>query len=407
MTATWQRPGQPQPDAGPDPYPYPYPYSGPPPTAPARARTPWGPLVGTAAAAAVAASLLTAGATGAFEPAPTPAVTQEQPVATGEPAQPVVAPGALPDWEAVAAAVRMSVVAIQVRTAGGAGEGSGVVIDTEGRILTNHHVVGDAVDGGLQVGLADGRLLEATLVGTDPTRDLAVIQLLDPPADLAPAVLGDSEALAVGEPVMAVGNPLGLDSTVTTGIVSALDRPVTTGDGRDAAVVTNAIQIDAAINPGNSGGPLFDAQGRVVGINSSIASLPTPSGSAGSIGLGFAIPSALAERVARELVADGTASHAFLGVALSDGTAEVDGSARRGAVVEEVTPGTPAAQAGLRPGDVVVAIDGDPVGGAESLTAFVRERSVGDEVALTVARSGRGNEVGVTLVERPVTPSRG
>jgi putative serine protease PepD len=356
--------------------------------------------VGTATAAAVAASLLTAGATGAFDADPVPAAVEQ--VVQEPTAAPVSTTGDQPDWEAVAATVRESVVAIQVRTPGGGGEGSGVVLDAEGRILTNDHVVGDALEGGLQVGLADGRLFEATLVGADPTRDLAVIQLVDPPSDLEPAVLGDSDDVVVGEPVMAVGNPLGLDSTVTTGIVSALDRPVTTGDGRDAAVVTNAIQIDAAINPGNSGGPLFDAAGRVIGINSSIASMPSASGgSTGSIGLGFAIPSTLAERVAQELVADGSATHAFLGVALSDGTAEVDGAVRRGAVVEEVTPGTPAAQAGLRAGDVVVGIDGDPVRGAESLTAFVRARAVGEQVELSVARDGRTATVAVTLVERP------
>ncbi|WP_225752931.1 S1C family serine protease [Actinotalea sp. Marseille-Q4924] len=378
-----------------------YPQPAPVAVAPAgAARTPWIPLVGTATAAAVAASLLTAGATGAFdaEPAATGAVAEEAPASRTVPA---TLPGEQPDWQAVADDVRASVVAIQVRTAQGGGQGSGVVIDAEGRILTNHHVVGEAVEGGLQVGLADGRVLEATLVGTDPTRDVAVIQLVDTPEDLQPAELGDSEAVEVGAPVMAVGNPLGLDSTVTTGIVSALDRPVTTGDG-GGTVVTNAIQIDAAINPGNSGGPLFDAQGRVIGINSSIASMPTGNGgSAGSIGLGFAIPSTLAERVAAELVEDGTASHAFLGVSLSDGTAETDGEVRRGAVIEEVTDGTPAAQAGLRAGDVVVAIDGDPVRGAESLTAFVRERAVGEDVSLTVARDGSTSAVDVTLVERP------
>ncbi|EYR63218.1 hypothetical protein N866_02220 [Actinotalea ferrariae CF5-4] len=377
------------------------------PYAPAAARPtsrlPWVPLVGTATAAAVAASLLTAGATGAFDAEPASTRPAAEAEASSQ-AVPALLEGEQPDWRAVAEEVRASVVAIQVRTADGGGQGSGVVLDDEGRILTNHHVVGAAVEGGLQVGLADGRLFEARLVGTDPTRDLAVVQLVDPPSDLEPAELGDSDAVAVGEPVMAVGNPLGLDSTVTTGIVSALDRPVSTGDGSSPAVVTNAIQIDAAINPGNSGGPLFDAQGRVIGINSSIASLPNPAGgTSGSIGLGFAIPSTLAERVAAELVADGTASHAFLGVALSDGTAEVDGADRRGAVVEEVTTGTPAAEAGLRPGDVVVAIDGDPVRGAESLTAFVRERAVGADVELTVARDGGTATVPVTLVERPVS----
>lgn len=394
-----QHPEQYRPTTVPAPY-EPRPWAPAAPVARTAPRTPWAPLVGTATAAAVAASLLTAGATGAFdaEPVGTGAVAQE---AAASRAVPAALRGDQPDWQGVADAVRASVVAIQVRTAQGGGQGSGVVIDDEGRILTNDHVVGRAVDGGLQVGLADGRVLEAVLVGSDPTRDLAVIQLVDPPADLQPAELGDSDAVAVGAPVMAVGNPLGLDSTVTTGIVSALDRPVSTGDG-GVAVVTNAIQIDAAINPGNSGGPLFDADGRVIGINSSIASMPTGNGgSTGSIGLGFAIPSTLAQRVAAELVADGTASHAFLGVALSDGTADADGEVRRGAVVEEVTAGTPAQQAGLRAGDVVVAIDDEPVRGAESLTAFVRERAVGQDVTLSVARDGRTVRLELTLVERP------
>ncbi|HMO12075.1 MAG TPA: trypsin-like peptidase domain-containing protein, partial [Actinotalea sp.] len=155
----------------------------------------------------------------------------------------------------------------------------------------------------------------------DPPTALAVIALADPPSDLRPAVIGDSDSVAVGEAVMAVGNPLGLSSTVTTGIVSALDRPVSTSDG-GSTVVTNAIQIDAAVNPGNSGGPLFDSEGRVIGITSSIAAL---SRSSGSIGLGFAIPSNLADRIAAELLADGSASHALLGVSLSDGTATADG----------------------------------------------------------------------------------
>jgi putative serine protease PepD len=306
-----------------------------------------------------------------------------------------------PDWQAVADAVRPSVVAIAVQSAAGAGEGSGVIIDDKGHILTNDHVVSDAQQ--VQVTLSDGRVFEAEVVGTDPTTDLAVIQLLDPPDDLVPAELGDSDAIAVGEAVMAVGNPLGLDSTVTTGIVSALDRPVSTGSlSGTEAVVTNAIQVDAAINPGNSGGPLFNASGEVIGITSSIATLSQGS-SSGSIGLGFAIPSNLAERIVGELIADGTAEHAFLGVSLSDGTATSDGTTRLGAVVEEVSSGSPAADAGLEVGDVVVAIDDDPVSGALSLTAFVRERETDDQVALTVVRDGETLKVPVTLAARAET----
>lgn len=302
-----------------------------------------------------------------------------------------------PDWQAVSQAVAPSVVAIEVSTGQGGGQGSGVIVDDEGHIVTNNHVVAGA-QGKVQVTLTDGRLFEASVVGTDPTTDLAVIKLDDAPDDLVAAALGDSAKVEVGQSVMAVGNPLGLANTVTTGIVSAVDRPVSTSaeDGSQATV-TNAIQIDAAVNPGNSGGPLFDAQGRVIGINSSIATMSQQSG---SIGLGFAIPVNLVKNIAAQLVDDGTAEHAFLGVSLSDGTATADGVTRRGAVVEEVSADSPAAKAGLEAEDVVVAIDGKAVGGAESLTAYVRALASGDEATLTVVRDGKTSEVDVTLAAR-------
>lgn len=370
-------------------------------------RAPWIPVVGAAVAGALVASLATLGVTGALTARTTTAQEQTTPAdlstigrqdsgnvpVTGSDAE-------QPDWRAVAQAVRSSVVAIDVRTRSGSGKGSGVILDRDGHVLTNDHVVGDATDGGIQVTLADGRIYEAAIVGTDPTTDLAVIELVDPPSDLNPAVLGDSDQVQVGAPVMAVGNPLGLDSTVTTGIVSAVDRPVSTSDGGDDPVVTNAIQIDAAINPGNSGGPLFDARGEVIGITSSIASLSGSRSGAGSIGLGFAIPSTLADRVAGQLIEDGTADHAFLGVSLKDGQATVDGTTRRGAEVVEVVPGSPADDAGLRAGDVVVAIGDDPVNGAESLTAFVRERPAGAGATLTVVRDGEGLNLDVTFAVR-------
>ncbi|MBO3094270.1 trypsin-like peptidase domain-containing protein [Cellulomonas dongxiuzhuiae] len=303
-----------------------------------------------------------------------------------------------PDWQRVAAAVQASVVAIQVQTQAGGGQGSGVIIDDSGLVLTNDHVVSGA-QGNVQVTLTDGRILEGEIVGTDVSTDLAVVRLLDAPDDLEAAALGNSDDVTVGEPVMAVGNPLGLANTVTTGIVSAVDRPVSTqGEDGSAGAVTNAIQVDAAINPGNSGGPLFDASGRVIGITSSIATLSQQSG---SIGLGFAIPVNLAKTIADQLIDDGQAEHAFLGVTLSDGTATADGITRRGAVVESVTEGSPAAQAGLQPGDVIVAIGDEPVGGAESLTAFVRAMASGDDATLTVVRDGRAIELDVTLATRP------
>ncbi|RPF27450.1 S1C family serine protease [Georgenia muralis] len=367
----------------------------------------WGALVGTAAATALVVSLGTAGITGAFDeearPAASTSVTDS--AARGEPV--VTSTTDDPDWANVAAAVRPSVVAIDVRTASGEGAGSGVVLDEEGHILTNDHVVGDALDGGIVVTLADGRMYEAEISGLDDSTDLAVITLTDPPDDLAPATLGDSDEVVVGDPVVAVGNPLGLSSTVTTGIVSALDRPVTTSEQsqqpgqQGTTVVTNAIQVDAAINPGNSGGPLFDATGRVIGINSSIAAMSgAAGGSSGSIGLGFAIPVNLARQVSDQLIANGVAEHAYLGVSMSDGTASTGEVTRTGARVETVQPSTPAESAGLQVGDVITAIDGDPVGGAESLTGYIRQYASGDDVTLTVVRDGEETEVSATLATR-------
>lgn len=307
------------------------------------------------------------------------------------------------DWKAVSAAVAPSVVAIKVTTAEGQGEGSGVVIDDEGHILTNDHVVSGANNDTVQVTFADGRVYDAKIVGLDPATDLAVVQLVDPPDDLQSAVFADS-AVTVGDAVMAVGNPLGLANTATTGIVSAVDRPVSTATStsNQAPVVTNAIQIDAAINPGNSGGPLFNSKGEVIGITSSIASLSSSGSSSqsGSIGLGFAIPASLAQNIGGQLIENGTAEHAFLGVTLGDGTGTADGTTRQGAVVGSVTDGSPASEAGLRADDVVVAIDGKTVTGAESLTGFVRGMASGTEVTLTVVRDGKALDVPVTLATK-------
>ncbi|WP_265520535.1 S1C family serine protease [Oerskovia flava] len=379
-------------------------------TAERPARRGWVPIVGVAAGAALLASLGTAGLTGAFDQGavePTSLATVEQ----DDEAQTVPVASSTsenPDWQAVTQAVAPSVVAIQVQTSAGGGEGSGVVLDTEGHVLTNNHVVEGAVDDTVQVTLSDGRLFEATIVGLDPTTDLAVVQLVDAPDDLTPATIGDSDAVSVGESVLAVGNPLGLANTATTGIVSALDRPVSaSGATGGDVVVTNAIQIDAAINPGNSGGPLFNAQGEVIGITSSIATMSNGSNQSGSIGLGFAIPVNLASNIGEQLIADGEAEHAFLGVSLSDATATSDGVTRRGAQVEEVTPGSAADEAGIVSGDVIVAIDGDAVSGAESLTAYVRERTAGAETTLTVVRAGQSQEVRATLAARAVEETGG
>jgi putative serine protease PepD len=378
-------------------YPAPTPIPGSTTAAPQRRRRQWPGIVTAAVLAAVLASGGTALATGALDQDGTSSAYSGLGGTT-----PVAASSATDvEWQALASQVRDSVVAITVTTAQGTGQGSGVVIDADaGYVVTNNHVVGDASNGGITVTLADGRIIDATIVGTDPTTDIAVVKLSDVPGDLQSAPWGDSTDVLVGQDVMAVGNPLGLASTVTTGIVSAIDRPVSTSaEDASSAVVTNAIQIDAAINPGNSGGPLFNTDGEIIGINSSIA---TTSEASGSIGLGFAIPSAQAKRVAEQLVADGVADHAYLGVTLSDSTATADGVTRSGAKVESVSSGTPAADAGLRAGDVVVGIDAKAVGGAESLTGFVRQYAAGDEVTLTVVRGGEALDVNVTLADRPV-----
>lgn len=380
-------------------------------TAPAatRRRPVWVPVLAAAAGAAVLAS----GATYAITGPLTDDTAASSLAEVGTPEQSEAAPVASssnqnPDWQAVTAAVAPSVVAIQVAGQAGGSEGSGVVLDAEGHVLTNNHVVASGADGAVQVTLSDGRLYEATIVGTDPTTDLAVVQLEDAPDDLEPATVGDSDAVQVGDSVLAVGNPLGLANTATTGIVSALDRPVSaSGEGGNEVVVTNAIQIDAAINPGNSGGPLFDAQGRVVGITSSIASLSGGGNQSGSIGLGFAIPVNLATGVADQLVEDGTAEHAFLGVSLRDATATADGVTRRGAEIGEITQGSPAAEAGLQAGDVVVAIDEDSVNGAESLTAYVRERTAGEQATITYVRDEQTQTVDVTFAVREETTGPG
>ena len=320
-----------------------------------------------------------------------------------------------PNWSATAGVVSPSVVAISVTGSAGSGQGSGVIFDTKGHILTNNHVVTGAGTGSqLTVTLADKRTYAATVVGTDPSTDLAVIKLANAPSDLKAIALGDASLLKVGDPVMAVGNPLGLAGTVTTGIVSALNRPVTMSDqsGDSTAqqsadpVVTNAIQISAAINPGNSGGALVNASGQLIGITSAIASLgssDSSSSQSGSIGIGFAIPVNEARSIANQLITSGTATHPYLGVSSKDGVV-ADGSAKRAAaVLTNVVAGTPADKAGLEVGDAIIAVDGNSIDGSLSLVAQVRERTVGDTVALKVIRGGQSKDVNVTLIAKPTT----
>lgn len=299
------------------------------------------------------------------------------------------------DWSAVAKEVSDSVVAIDVATSDGEAKGSGVVISDKGYIATNNHVISGAQQ--IQVTLASGAVYSAKVVGTDTTTDLAVIKLDNPPSDLKVAEFADSDNLAVGEAVMAIGNPLGYDDTATTGIVSALNRPVTVTDDDNNAIVTNAVQIDAAINPGNSGGPTFNAAGQVIGINSSIASTASSSGTAGSIGIGFAIPSNLVKRVTNEIIDNGSVKHVVLGITIKSSSVEADGVTRGCAQVQAVTDGGPASKAGVKAGDSIVAFNGKAVNNNYSLLGYVRASAMGDKVKLTVVRGGNTMDLEVTL----------
>lgn len=314
------------------------------------------------------------------------------------------------DWTDVAAAVSPAVVTIQAQGASSGGTGSGVVYDAQGDIVTNYHVIASALGGGqIQVTLADGRLYGAVVVGHDKTTDLAVIRLENPPSDLTVARFATSANLEVGAPVMAIGAPLGLSNTVTTGIVSALNRPVEVSVDEDSSsqdstqassdlVVTNAIQIDASINPGNSGGPLFDASGAVIGINSSIKSLSSSSdGQAGSIGLGFAIPSDLVVSIADQLIASGSASHGMLGVTVKAATTTVGSDTYVGAEVQDVSAGSGASAAGIRAGDVIVKVEGQEVTSPKQLIGYVRRYKAGDTVTMTIVRDGQTQDVSVRI----------
>ena len=314
------------------------------------------------------------------------------------------------DWTDVAAAVSPAVVTIQAQGASSGGTGSGVVYDAQGDIVTNYHVIASALGGGqIQVTLADGRLYSAEVVGHDKTTDLAVIRLDNPPSNLTVARFASSANLEVGAPVMAIGAPLGLSNTVTTGIVSAVNRPVEVSVDEDSSsqdstqassdlVVTNAIQIDASINPGNSGGPLFDATGAVIGINSSIKSLSSSSdGQAGSIGLGFAIPSDLVVSIADQLIASGSASHGMLGVTVRSATTTIGADTYVGAEVQDVSAGSGASAAGIRAGDVIIKVEGQEVSSAKQLIGYVRRYKAGDTISMTIVRNGQTQDVSVRI----------
>ncbi len=415
-----------------------------------------GVLVAGTAAVAMATGAVAAVAVVDHPGQPTPVaqapvadrVGKPSPITGSAPAQPK---GSAPagSVEQVSAKVLPSVVKLQIETGQGSEEGSGIVLSEDGLILTNNHVVASAARGaggqgpmaaeaspdgqypgfprGLFPGgqfpgddqyspdgpstnssgrtsgtmqatvtMSDGRTVPFTVVGTDPDDDIAVVKAQNV-SGLTPISIGSSKDLKVGQNVVAVGSPLGLQGTVTTGIISALDRPVATGDGQSGQQsVMSAIQTDAAINPGNSGGALVDMNGDLIGVNSAIASLGGGQGSqgggqAGSIGLGFAIPVDQAKRIADELVSTGTVQHASLGVQLS-------GKGSRGAAVAGVVEGGPAAAAGLPDGAVITKLDGQVIDGPDALVAAVRSKAPGDTVTLTYEdQSGASSTVDVTL----------
>jgi putative serine protease PepD len=264
-------------------------------------------------------------------------------------------------------------------------EGSGFVIDTDGHIATNQHVVDGATS--ITVTFADGKTASAKVVGTDPSTDVAVIKVDAPKSELHPLTFADSNDVEVGDGVVAIGSPFGLEETVTTGIVSALDRTI---QAPNNFTISGAIQTDAAINHGNSGGPLLDSSGHVIGINSQIES-----DSGGNDGVGFAIPSTMIQRVAQELIAGGKVAHAYLGVQLTDA------GSGGGATVTQTVPGGPGADAGLRSGDVVTAIDGRTVDSSDALVAAVDSHKPGDQITVTVKRGGDTSQVKVKLGTRP------
>lgn len=331
-----------------------------------------------------------------------------------------------------------STVTISAISSSSSGSGSGVILDTQGHVLTNTHVVtldGSASDADLEVQLADGSVHSASLVGTDPTSDLAVIKIDQASSlNLTPASLGDSSILNVGDTTIAIGAPLGLANTVTTGIVSNLVRTIevasaaapdsssqdsstdsfgsspfqfeipgqqSQSSSSSSTIALNVLQTDAAVNPGNSGGALINSSGEVIGINVAIASTDSSSSTAGNIGVGFAIPINYAKRVAQEIIDSGKASHGLLGASVSTSPANEDSSEAfgDGALIQEVSSGGAAQKAGLQAGDVITAFEGRSIQDAAELTASVRQAAAGQEVTLTVERNGSSQQVTVTLGE--------
>ena len=297
----------------------------------------------------------------------------------------------------IAARVSPSVVSIEVRNGNSGGTGSGFFLDSSGHILTNNHVISAAATNGadITVKLANGKNYGAKLIGRDVSYDLAVIKIA---VTDAPALqLGNSDEIQVGDGVIAIGSPLGLTGTVTSGIISAKNRPVTSGGGTSESSFINALQTDAAINPGNSGGPLVDLSGAVIGINSAIATTGSSfGGQSGSIGLGFAIPINQAKKTADQLIKFGSSTYPIMGVSLD--TRFAGTGAKIPNTSGSVSPGGPADRAGIAPGDVIVEIDGKSIASADEAIVSVRSHSVGDVVKVKYLRGNTTKEVTLKLV---------
>lgn len=370
---------------------------GPPPPRSTRRGPSWPGVILVALLAAALAGL-GGGAAGAWlvsRDAPAPRERVAPTVETGSTDRPA---GSI---ASISAQALPSVVTIYVDGTGGQGTGSGWAYDDAGHIVTNNHVIDSAAAGGsIELQLSDGSRTEATLVGRDSSYDVAVLSA--PGIGLTPLPIGSSEDVVVGDPVIAMGSPLGLDSTVTSGIVSAVNRPVSPGGGQSQSFI-NAIQTDAAINPGNSGGPLLDRQGRVIGMNSAIAQASSSGlGPGGNIGVGFAIPSDQVAKTVEQLIATGTAEHPIIGVLL-DRSYSGEGvriATESSGDFAPITPDGPASNAGLEPGDVIIAFEGRPMTDPDVLVVAIRARDVGDEVSLRVRRGDEEFDVTMTLQGR-------
>jgi S1-C subfamily serine protease len=363
-----------------------------------------GAIVAVAAVVAIATGLLgTGSASSTTDPSAVVAADEAKPAASvsSEESSNVINQIYKADGDGVAF--------IESRRAEGVASGSGIVLDSEGHVLTNNHVV----EGGSEIAVkleSEGAAYPATVVGTEPNSDLALLRVEAPASKLHPLKLGESSAVEVGDPVVAIGNPFDLERTVTSGIVSALQREIQAPNGN---TIDNVIQTDAAINPGNSGGPLINAKGEVIGINSQIET--GGEGSEGNVGIGFAIPIDTAKEEIAQLEAGGSGgapesgtapagSGGFLGISGASITPELAQqyglAAESGVLVEEAVQGGPAAEAGIEAGDVIVAIDGQQLAGMEELAQVVGADEPGAEVELTVVRGGETGTVSATLGSR-------